>query len=231
MAPFNRDCGFSVGPINKLVSDMVHESLEQEDPVTLWIDQLRSENDLAAHKLWHHFVHRLQDSARSKLMRSTRRVYDEEDAAQSAFHSVCAGISAGRFPELNDREGLLHLLLVITSRKVSQRIRYDNRKRRDVRRVTTDSIFAKSSEETMLPRCESAQSREPTPEFAIEFVDVCETLFKSLDDPQLKQVALLRIEGFTDEEIAERLTCSRRTVQRRLEVIRRHWENLDLDNE
>ncbi len=210
---------------------MAFNPLEQEDPVTLWIQQLRSEDDSAAHNLWHHFVHRLQISARSKLRPSTRRVYDEEDAAQSAFHSVCAGISAGRFPELNDREGLLHLLLVITSRKVSQRVRYEHRKRRDVRRVTTDSIFAKTTEVTTAPRIESAQSREPTPEFAVEFVDVCETLFESLDDPQLKKVALLRIEGFTDDEIGAKLTCSRRTVQRRLEVIRRHWENLDLDNE
>ena len=201
------------------------------DPVSIWIDQLKDEDDSAAHNLWFHFVDRLQASARKKLKPSTRRVYDEEDAAQSAFHSVCAGISAGRFPDLKDRESLWQLLLVITSRKVSQRHRHDHRQRRDVRRTVTDSIFVSSGEGTSLGAINDSPSREPTPEFAAEFVDVCETLFNSLDDPQLMQVALLKIEGFADGEIAQRLDSSRRTVQRRLEIIRRHWKALDLDNE
>ncbi len=209
---------------------MSENESEFGDPVTLWIDQLRAEDNSAAHNIWHHFVQRLQDSARRKLGSTTRRVYDEEDAAQSAFHSVCAGISAGRFPELNDRESLLHLLLVVTSRKISQRVRYDHRERRDVRRIINDSIFIKSNEN--LPKVvDSVPSREPTPEFATEFVDVCESLFDSLDDQQLKDVALLRIEGFDDSEIAKKLGCSRRTVQRRLEVVRRHWKERDRENE
>lgn len=201
------------------------------DPVTLWIDQLRVKDDTAAHHLWHHFVNRLQASARKKLGSTTRRVYDEDDAAQSAFHSVCAGITAGRFPDLSDRESLLHLLLVITSRKITQRVRYDHRQRRDVRRLVTDSIFVKASEDTRPRVVDAAPSREPTPEFAAEFVDVCDSLFNSLDDSQLQDVALLRIEGFDDNEIAAKLNCSRRTVQRRLEIIRRHWKDLDQDHE
>jgi len=200
---------------------------ESNDPVTLWMDQLRAEDDSAASNLWHHFVNRIQESARRKLGSTTRRVYDEEDVAQSAFHSVCSGISAGRFPDLNDRESLLHLLLAITSRKVSQRVRHDHRKRRDVNRLITDSIFVRSSGDVLPRVVDSVPSREPTPEFAIEFVDVCESLFKSLDDQQLKDVALLRIEGFEDSEIAKKLNCSRRTVQRRLEIIRRHWKDMD----
>ena len=88
-----------------------------DDPVTLWIDQLRAADDSAANNLWNHFVSRLYESARKKLRPRTRAVYDEQDAAQSAFKSVCAGIAAGRFPDLQDRESLLRLLLLITSRK------------------------------------------------------------------------------------------------------------------
>ena len=73
-------------------------------------------------------------------------------------------------------------------------------------------------------------SRDPTPEFAAEFVETCETLFQSLDDPALRQVVALRLEGYEDAEIADRLRCSRRTVQRRLEVIRRHWNRLELSS-
>jgi len=72
----------------------------------------------------------------------------------------------------------------------------------------------------------------PTPEFAAEFVETCETLFLSLEDPDLQQVVTLaRGKAMRDDEIAVRLKCSRRTVQRRLEVIRRHWDRLELSGD
>jgi hypothetical protein len=71
------------------------------------------------------------EAARKKLGPKTRRVYDEEDAALSAFQRVCAGIAAGRFPDLRDRGNLLNLLLTITVRKVADRHRYDQQLRRE----------------------------------------------------------------------------------------------------
>ncbi|MCA9168827.1 MAG: HTH domain-containing protein [Planctomycetales bacterium] len=197
-----------------------------EDPITLWIDELRHLDDSAAEKLWQHFMLGLLEAAKTRLNPNSRRVYDEEDAAQSAFHSVCAGIRRGRFPDLHDRRCLWSLLLKVTALKVAQRVRYDHRQRRDVRRSLTDSVFANAtnSENNVVDRL---PSREPSPEFAAEFVEVCELLFQRLKDPSLQSVAMLRIEGFTDTEIAEKLTCSRRTVQRRVEAIRRHWECLE----
>lgn len=201
------------------------------DPVTIWIDELRQSDENAARNIWQHFVLRLQASARKKLRLSTRQLYDEEDAAQSAFHSLCAGISNGRFPELGDRQSLWQLLLVITSRKIARRHRYDQRQRRDVRRTLHESVFSTPVKGSAEGGLQQAPSREPTPEFSAEFVDVCDSLFNSLDDPELLRVATLRIEGHNDTEIAEKLNCSRRTIQRRLEVIRRHWEALGIENE
>ena len=98
--------------------------MSDDDPVTLWIDELRNADDAAAKELWKHFVSRLYTLARKKLSPETRRVYDEEDAAQSAFHSVCSGIVSGRFPDLHDRESLLRLLLAVTSRKIARRVKH-----------------------------------------------------------------------------------------------------------
>lgn len=201
--------------------------MSSDDPVTLWIDELRNADEAAAQKLWTHFVSRLHEMGRKILRPETRRVYDEEDAAQSAFHSVCAGIAAGRFPDLRDRDGLWHLLLTITARKVSHRHRHDQQDCRDVRRNLSASIFVPASDSN--PRLEfgHAVSREPTPEFAAEFAETCDSLYQSLGDTDLQQVVTLRMEGHTDGEIADLLKCSRRTVQRRLEVIRRHWIRLE----
>ena len=41
---------------------------------------------------------------------------------------------------------------------------------------------------------------------------------------QLRAIVLLRMEGYTDDDIAARLGCARRTVQRRLRLIRQLWE-------
>ena len=48
-------------------------------------------------------------------------------------------------------------------------------------------------------------------------------LLEALGDESLRQVALWRMEGYTTDEIAERLGCARRTVARRLELIRTLW--------
>ena len=69
-------------------------------------------------------------------------------------------------------------------------------------------------------------SREPSPEAIAIFAEQCQRLFESLGDESLRQVVSLRLEGFTGEEIAERLGCNRRTVTRKLELIRETWLEL-----
>jgi DNA-directed RNA polymerase specialized sigma24 family protein len=198
--------------------------MSSDDPVTLWIDELRLADAAAAQRLWNHFFSRLYQLGRAKLRLQTRRVYDEEDAALSAFHSVCAGISAGRFPDLHDRGNLWQLLVVITARKVAHRQRYDRQQRRDVRRNLSDDTFARSAQESVFVSVDLLPSREPTAEFVTEFVETCQRLIEDLADSPLRQVVELRMQGYTDSEIADQLKCSRRTVQRRLEIIRRRWD-------
>jgi DNA-binding NarL/FixJ family response regulator len=45
-----------------------------------------------------------------------------------------------------------------------------------------------------------------------------------IGDDALRDIAILRMEGFTVDEIAGRLGSTRRTVERRLHVIRKTWE-------
>ncbi|WP_246196367.1 ECF-type sigma factor [Aquisphaera giovannonii] len=48
-------------------------------------------------------------------------------------------------------------------------------------------------------------------------------LLGRLGDDQLRRIALDRMEGYTTDEIAERLGCARRTVARRLDLICQIW--------
>ena len=80
--------------------------------VTGWIDQLSAGNGPAAEQLWRHISARLLEYARQELDPQTRRHYDEDDAANSAFHSLCRGFTEGRLDARN-RDALWGLLAVI----------------------------------------------------------------------------------------------------------------------
>jgi len=68
-------------------------------------------------------------------------------------------------------------------------------------------------------------AQEPTPEFAAMVAEETRRLLGRLEDEQLRQIALDRMEGYTTDEIAERLGCARRTVARRLDLIRQLWSD------
>ena len=63
----------------------------------------------------------------------------------------------------------------------------------------------------------------PTPEFAAIMAEQCDHLLGQLND-DLRQVAVAKMEGYTNEEIADRLDCSLSTVERSLRLIRRIWQ-------
>ena len=64
-------------------------------------------------------------------------------------------------------------------------------------------------------------SDDPTPEEAALLAEEVETLLARLRDPLLRQLAVWKLEGYTNAEIATRLDCSEPTVRRRLAIIRR----------
>src|SRR6516164_8928727 len=64
----------------------------------------------------------------------------------------------------------------------------------------------------------------PTPEEAAATADECRHLLDMLGEPELRQIALWKVEGFTNEEIAARLDCVPRTVERKVSRIRLLWK-------
>lgn len=201
--------------------------MSQDDPISVWITELRAANDDAATGLWNHFVQRLSESAKQMLAPCTKRVYDEDDAVVSAFNSVFQGITAGRYPHLNDRDSLWRVLLVVTSRKVTHRHRHDRQQKRKIYDTMFDSVFTNSADDAFGGGVQQLPCREPTPEFTAVFAETLEQLLIGLSDPKLQKVATLRLDGHTDSEIAARMGCARSTIQRHLEMIRRCWQHLD----
>jgi DNA-directed RNA polymerase specialized sigma24 family protein len=188
--------------------------------ITHWIQEIRKGDPVAAQVLWDRYFPELVHLAREKLRGVPRRVADEEDVALSALDSFYRAAQEGRFGELADRNELLRLLLRMTARKAVDLVRRETSQRRGGGQVRGDSGLCET---------ESAAGEHPladrarTPELAATVADECRRLLNQLD-PDLQALALAKMEGYTNEEIAERFQCSTRTVERRLHLIREIWE-------
>jgi DNA-directed RNA polymerase specialized sigma24 family protein len=192
--------------------------------ITGWIAGMKAGDLAATQPLWERYFARMVDLAQARL-RATRRGYagsDEEDAALSAFKSLCVGLANGRFPQLADRDDLGGLLVVITTRKVQAQARRRLRQKRGGGQVRPASDLAgpASDDEDDNDLLARAVSSEPTPEFAAMVAEEYRRLLDRLGDDVLRKVAVLRMEGFTTDAIAGQLGCARRTVARQLALIR-----------
>ncbi|HEX4000721.1 MAG TPA: ECF-type sigma factor [Pirellulales bacterium] len=193
------------------------------DEVTLWIGKLSDGNSQAAQAIWNQYFERLTHFARKKFERLPCRVADEEDVALSALNSLCRGAAAGRFPQLADRQDLWRLLVTIAARKVYGQMRRQRAGKRGGGKVRGESVFMQADGDDDAPGIEQALGREPSPELANMVAEDCQRLLDSLEDATLRQIALLKLEGYTNEEISTRLECVPRTVERKLERIREKW--------
>jgi RNA polymerase sigma factor (sigma-70 family) len=192
-----------------------------DDPsITTWIALLRAGDADAAQPLWERYFERLVAFARGKLRGVSRRAADEEDVALSAFHSFCQ--AAHRFPRLNDRDDLWQVLVMLTARKAFQERRGQQTLKRG---GTTGADGPRTAEADEVVALEEIVGAEPTPEFAVSLAEHFEALLAKLPREELRQIARLRLEEYSSDEIAERLGITERTVRRKLVLIRSVWEN------
>lgn len=192
--------------------------------VSGWIDRLKEGDAGAAQQLWERYFQRLVPLARRRLQAASRRAADEEDVALSAFDSFCRGAEAGRFPQLFDRDSLWKLLVVLTIRKAARLVRYE---RQQKRRGDRNISLSEREDEGPAP-LDQILSHEPTPEFAVQVAEQFQHLLTLLGEAELIRIVSLKMEGYTNEEIAAQLDCTPRTVQRKLRIIQGLWEKEDV---
>ena len=165
----------------------------------------------------------LVDLARRRLRDAPKRMADEEDIAQSVFHSLCRGAAAGRFENIRDRDELWWLLLAITRQKVVDHVRHETAQKRGAGRVQSESGLNGDSEDSNGLGLDRLIGQDPTPEFILMLDEQRQRLLSLLRDDRLRQIAVFRIEGFSVPEIAEDLRVSTRSVERKLQLIRGVW--------
>lgn len=179
-----------------------------------WLTRLKAGDAEAAQPLFERYFRRLVELAQGRLRGLRARMADGEDVALSAFTSFCAGVQRGRFPRLDDRDDLWRILVTITARKAVKLLALEGRLKRGGGAAPADGH-----------ELDEVIGSEPSPEFAAQTADECAARLGGLPDDSLRQVALGKMEGLTNQEIATRLNCAPRTVERKLGVIRALWQS------
>lgn len=125
-----------------------------------------------------------------------------------------------RFPRLTDQHDLWRLLVSITVHKILHVVRDQQRIKRGGRFHEIQNLAGSSD---AIAAVDQIIGREPSPEFAAEVADEYERLVKSLGSDELVQLAAWKLEGFSNAEIAKKWEKSERTVERKLNLIRKIW--------
>jgi RNA polymerase sigma factor (sigma-70 family) len=201
--------------------------MSSEGSVSRWLDQMRQGNADATQALWERYFKSLIAHARQQLQGSSCGITDEEDAALSAFHSLYQALREGRYPELSDRVSFLRLLRSITENKVADQRRYDGAEKRGEGKVKRESEFANEDWSSDGGFLDQAAKTLTTPDV---LAGMSETYCKQLErlaDPVLQEIVHAKVQGYTNVEIAAQLNCSERTIERRLELIRKKWDQDD----
>ncbi|MEM9410572.1 MAG: sigma-70 family RNA polymerase sigma factor [Planctomycetota bacterium] len=195
------------------------------DSISVWLEDLKNGDEAAGFKIWNRYVGKLIALARSKLKHTAKRESDEEDLVITAFNAFFEGVQHKRFQQLDNRDDLWQILIMLTERKAIDHIRRQNTLKRGQGKIRGESIFEyiMDNNEIADKGISIVQDPTPTAEFAAQFSDELRYCFEKLDNSELQQIVLLKMEGFTNTEIAERIERSLSSVERKLRLIRQLW--------
>lgn len=191
---------------------------DQTGSITQAFQQMRAGDALAIRELFERFFPRLVGLARKSLAGRPQRVADADDAAQSAFASFCQRAGGGQFGDLLKRDDLWNLLGTITVRKSLQQARREGAAKRGGGQLVGEDALRDASGQPA--RLEDLAVQLPAQDFDL----ACEEMLAQLDD-EMRRIALLRLMGYSNLEIAEQQGCTERKVERKLHLVRVKWEN------
>lgn len=188
--------------------------MTSDDELVELISGLRSGDQRAASDFCERYGPALLRIADRRLPDAIRRRVGPEDVVQSACRTFLRRARGGEF-QLTDSQALWQLLCAITLTKVREQTRFHRRQKRDVgQEVGNVRSLADDTGEGVEP---AGSDRDPADAAAI--ADQFELVLKSLDDEE-RQFVDLKLQEFTNDEIANSMQCSSRTVTRILKRVR-----------
>lgn len=192
------------------------------------LQQLEDDQSEAARQLWDRCINRLIGAARKRLRNLPRHAADEEDVAVSAFDAFFQGVKDQRFRRLENREDLWQVLTMLAERKAIAVMRRELADKRGGGLNRGESVFEKLIAESSVAGGID-QVADPDPAIVDGFTQEVREMLEGLDDELLQKIAMKKLEGYTNREIAQQLDIALRAVKRKLQLIRQKWEYSALD--
>lgn len=191
------------------INDDIDSGSHEDDDWVRLIDGLISGDEGILREFHQKFGPMLHGIADSRLAPSMRSRFDADDVVQSVFRTFFRRAQVGYF-KFEDNQRLWNLMCAITLTKLREKARFHTRQSRSVKREQSVA----DAGEAASTRSEIASS-QPTPADNVEFADAFEALLSSLDEAEQKLVDL-KLQDLTNDEVAEALGVSERTVRRML---------------
>ncbi len=177
----------------------------------------------AANELIGKYFERVRLAAEKRLAKRSARLSGPDDIAASVFESLWQRAKENRFKEeeLGSYEELWRLLAKMIQFKTDDHARRAIAKKRGGGQVRGDSVFG-NAEDTS-PGFDNQPGQAFTPDQLMELQEGCTELMSKLNDENLQQIAVMRLEDYSVAEIASHFDRSERWVKRKLAIIREIW--------
>jgi len=190
-------------------------------PVAFFIYELQNGNQDNAQRIWDHFYRRLLPLVRKYLHQRVRRVIEEEDVAIRAMDQCFQQLQAEYVPSIKDRDNLWALLAIITERRALNANRDLMNQKPGGGNAGGLSVFTKLDDSV------AGALEQSVAEMGALMAEDFDCLMKVLElDHQA--VASLKLQGYSNREIAAKMQCAVVTVERKLNRIRKKWLKLDV---
>ena len=175
------------------------------------LDALQAGDENAARALFDRYAEQLVVLAQKRISQRLASRIDAEDIVQSVFRTFFHRARQGQF-HLEDPDDVCKLLARITVHKTFRQIAFHRRAKRDACQETGQGDETQDMVLKLL-------TGEPTPEEATEFLDQLQHFLDKLE-PDDRKILELRMEGYNNVEIAERLGTNDRKIRRVMERVR-----------
>ncbi|MEQ9415491.1 MAG: sigma-70 family RNA polymerase sigma factor [Cyclobacteriaceae bacterium] len=199
---------------------MVYNKMDNGS-VTHFLEQLKNGDDEGLNRLWSTYFEKLVVVAQKYMIGRTSGITDGEDIALSVMTSLYDRARRERINDVNNRQMLWRMLVVVTKQKCIDKMRQEGRQKRGGGRILRESDLQLES----LVSIEDLAVVSPSTEFVCSLSEELNSLLLNLKSERLREIAILKLEGLTNSEISQQLGVSVSTIERKIARIRVEWSS------